>query len=56
MDEYRRPYLVLWSACSDALEALSLENYDRAKELLTQAQRQAVRAFLTGEGDTPPKS
>ena len=34
MDEYKAPYLHLFNAVTDALEALKMQNYGFAKELL----------------------
>ena len=49
MDEYKAPYLILWSACSTALEAMEQQNFGLAKQLLIQAQQEAEEAFIQFE-------
>ena len=46
MSEYRKPYLILFSAISDALDELQRQNYGLAADKLIQAQRDAEEAFL----------
>ena len=47
MDEYREPYLRLWSGITDAVEAIRARNYGLAEELLLEAQKAAEEAWMT---------
>ena len=49
MDEYKKPYLILFNGITDALEKIDLQDYDRAKEILIQAQQEAEEAFIKEE-------
>ena len=49
MDEYKKPYLILWGGCTEALEALEHQNYGQARELLIKAQQEAEEQFLEAE-------
>ena len=46
MDEYQRPYLVLFDGMLDALEALEAKRYDQARETLILAQQMAEKIFI----------
>ena len=49
MSEYKKPYLILFSAITDAIEELQRQNFGLARELLIQAQRDAEEAYLGWE-------
>ena len=57
MNEYKKPYYILFNACTDALAALEEQDFGRAGWLLRRAQADAEEAFLAaGEedgGETP---
>ncbi len=42
-------YLILFNRITDALEKIDLQDYDRAKEILIQAQQEAEEAFIKEE-------
>ena len=46
MDEYKKPYLTLFNAVTDALGAMEAENFGEAKALLIRGQAQAEEAFI----------
>lgn len=46
MDEYKKPYLILFNRITDALEKLTQLDYEGAKEILIQAQQEAEDAFI----------
>ena len=46
MDEYKKPYLILFNRITDALEKMDRQDYDSAKEMLIQAQQEAEKAFI----------
>ena len=51
-DEYKKAYLTLFNAVTDALAALEMRNYGVAESTLQQAQVQAEEDFLrAGEED-----
>lgn len=52
MDEYHRPYLVLFDGMLDALDALEAKQYDLARETLILAQQMAEKIFIE-EMDEP---
>ena len=45
-DEYKKAYLTLFNAVTDALEALKMKNYGIAESMLVLAQAQAEEDFL----------
>ena len=47
MDEYKKPYLLLFHGCEAAIRALEKQNYGQARELLIQAEQAAEEAFLS---------
>lgn len=49
MDEYKRPYLHLFNAVTDAMEQLQAHRPDLALLTLEQAQREAERLFIEQE-------
>ena len=49
-DEYKQPYLTLFNAVTDALQAIEGKNYDLAETLLKTGQVMAEDAFIK-EGD-----
>ena len=49
-DEYKKAYLTLFNAVTDALGALEAKNYGQAQALLKRGQVRAEEAFiLSGE-------
>lgn len=46
MDEYKKPYLMLFNRITDALEKIDQQDYESAKEILIQAQQEAEEAFI----------
>ena len=46
MDEYKKPYLILWNGVTDAIEMLEKENCVYAKEMLIKAQQEAEAVFI----------
>ncbi len=50
-DEYKKAYLSLFNAVTDALEALRESNYGQAAELLKQGQIQAEENFIQAGED-----
>lgn len=49
MDEYKKPYLTLWNAVTDALEPLNRQNYRCAEETLLKAQQDAEEIYISNE-------
>lgn len=49
MEEYKKMYLLLFSAITDALEQMEQQNYGTAKDLLIAAQQQAEEIYITAE-------
>ena len=49
MEEYKKMYLLLFSAITDALEQMEKQNYGTAKDLLIAAQQQAEEIYITAE-------
>ena len=45
-DEYKQPYLTLFNAVTDALQAIEGKNYGLAETLLRSGQVQAEDAFI----------
>ena len=52
MNYYKRMYLVLFNAASDALAAMEQQNYGLAMQFLRRAQQDAEEIYLT-EGEEP---
>ena len=51
-DEYKKAYLTLFNAVTDALAALAERDYGHAERLLKMAQIRAEEDFLrAGDGD-----
>ena len=46
MDEYKKPYLILWNGVTDAIEALEKQNYGYAKEILIKVQQEAEETYI----------
>ena len=46
MDEYKKPYLILFNGCEAAIQAMEKQNYGQARELLIQAEQAAEEAFM----------
>ena len=53
MDEYKKPYLPLFNAVTDALNALEDRNYGLAADFLRSAQREAEERFIQQEQPGP---
>ena len=49
MDEYKKPYLTLWNAVTDALEQLNRQDYICAEEPLLKAQQDAEEIYISNE-------
>ena len=49
MSDYKRLYLQLFNAVTDAIEALRSRNYDRAEHLLISAQQKAEEVYIRAE-------
>ncbi len=49
MEEYKKMYLLLFNAITDALEQMEQQNYGTAKDLLIAAQQQAEEIYITAE-------
>ena len=49
MEEYKKMYLLLFSAITDALEQMEKQNYGTAKDVLIAAQQQAEEIYITAE-------
>ncbi|MEE1279254.1 MAG: hypothetical protein UHH95_00300 [Oscillospiraceae bacterium] len=49
MDEYKKPYLILFNAISDAKKSLMENNMTKAMEILDIAQMKAEEAFISFE-------
>ena len=49
MEEYKKMYLLLFNAITDALEQMEQQNYGTAKGLLITAQQQAEEIYITAE-------
>ena len=46
MEDYKKPYLILWTSCTAAVSALDRQNFGLAKEILLRAQQEAEEAYL----------
>ena len=54
MEEYKKPYLILWTSCTAAVSALEQQNFGLAREILLRAQQEAEEAYLAGNRCVPP--
>ena len=54
MEDYKKPYLILWTSCTAAVSALERQNFGLAKEILLRAQQEAEEAYLAGSRCVPP--
>lgn len=54
MEDYKKPYLILWTSCTAAVSALERQNFGLAKEILLRAQQEAEEAYLAGSRCMPP--
>ncbi len=50
MDEYKQPYLALFSSVTRALEAIRKRNYGEAEKELIEGQQRAEELFIAWEG------
>ena len=48
MDEYKRPYLILFNGITDALEAIRRGDHAQAELILKSAQISAEKEFIEG--------
>lgn len=55
MNEYEKPYYILFNACTDSLAALEEQNYGVARQLLRRAQVEAEESFLAAGENSQPK-
>lgn len=46
---YKKMYLKLFNAVTDALEAMERRNYGQAEDLLKRGQQEAEELYLAGE-------
>ena len=46
MDEYKKPYLILFGKLADAIEAIEKCNFGQAKEILIKAQNDAEEEYI----------
>ncbi len=46
MDEYRKPYFILWRGIDEALAAMQEQNYVWAVNVLIKAQQAAEDAYI----------
>lgn len=46
MDEYKKPYLILWSGIDASLKEMEQNNYGIAVDLLKKAQFDAEEAYI----------
>jgi len=49
MDDYKKPYLTLFNAVTDALDELERQNLGRTREILVRAQQAAEEAYIEEE-------
>ena len=49
MEEYKKMYLLLFNAITDALEQMEKQNYSTAKDLLITAQQKAEEIYMSAE-------
>ena len=49
MEEYKKPYFILWHGIDRALEEMEKQNYGNAAELLKRAQTDAEEAYISAE-------
>lgn len=46
---YKKMYLTLFNAITDAIRAMEAEEYERAKRILIKAQQNTETLFIEGE-------
>ena len=49
MPEYQKMYVQLFAAVTDALEAMSQQNYGQAADLLRKGQQTAEEIYVSSE-------
>ena len=54
MEEYKRMYLVLFHAATDALTAMEQQNYGLAAQFLRRGQQEAEEIYLSEEEPSAP--
>ena len=47
MDEYKKPYLILWRGIENAIAAIRNQNFGLAGKLLEQAQAEAEEEYIS---------
>ena len=50
MDEYKKPYCILFNSITDALENIEHQRFCDAQKVLKQAQVQAEEVFISTDG------
>lgn len=46
-NDYKKPYLILFNAITNALDAMARMNFGRARDILEDAQRNAEEAYIS---------
>lgn len=46
MDDYKKPYFILWGGINEAIEAIREQNFGVAAEVLIRAQQEAEDAYI----------
>ena len=46
MNEYKKGYFILFSACADAVEEIEKHNLEGAKQLLIDAMQRSEQAYI----------
>ena len=49
MDEYKKPYLILFNSLTDIAEEIEKQNYGRAKQLIEEVQQKAEEMYISME-------
>ena len=49
MDEYKKPYIILFNAYADAIEQLKVCDVDAAMDILIRAMQDAEEAYMDFE-------
>ncbi len=52
MNQYKKPYLILFNAITDSLEKMNESDFCEAKRLLIQAQIDAEEEYVSFEGNS----
>lgn len=55
MENYKKMYLTLFNAITDAIEALHLEEYKNAEERLVRAQQETEELYICGARSSLPQ-